>query len=247
MVHGAKELIRKGVVSKVSIDTEIAAYLLNPGARDLDLESVLRRYIGVEFAEVQSDLFSEGWNPEAPAYMQELWKVLTAELEKHNALQLYQDLEIPTMHALAQMESVGIGVDQVALKKLYDFFEKEEKGSIAVAYQSVGHEFNVASPKQLQTVLFEELKLPKTKRIKTGFSTDAESLEWLYETTKHPVLEALLRVREVGKLRTTVEGLLSAIASDQRIHSTFQQTTTATGRLSSTDPNLQNIPVRTEE
>jgi DNA polymerase-1 len=247
MVHGAKELIRKGVVSKVSIDTEIAAYLLNPGARDLDLESVLRRYIGVEFADVQSDLFSEGWNPEAPAYMQELWKVLTAELEKHNALQLYQDLEIPTMHALAQMESVGIGVDQVALKKLYDFFEKEEKGSIAVAYQSVGHEFNVASPKQLQTVLFEELKLPKTKRIKTGFSTDAESLEWLYETTKHPVLEALLRVREVGKLRTTVEGLLSAIASDQRIHSTFQQTTTATGRLSSTDPNLQNIPVRTEE
>jgi DNA polymerase-1 len=96
-------------------------------------------------------------------------------------------------------------------------------------------------------VLFEEFKLPKTKRIKTGFSTDAESLEWLYETTKHPVLEALLRVREVGKLRTTVEGLLSAIASDQRIHSTFQQTTTATGRLSSTDPNLQNIPVRTEE
>jgi DNA polymerase-1 len=201
----------------------------------------------VEFADVQSDLFSEGWNPEAPAYMQELWKVLTAELEKHNALQLYQDIEIPTMHALAQMESVGIGVDQVALKKLHDFFEKEEKGSIATAYQSVGHEFNVASPKQLQTVLFEELRLPKTKRIKTGFSTDAESLEWLYETTKHPVLEALLRVREVGKLRTTVEGLLSAIASDQRIHSTFQQTTTATGRLSSTDPNLQNIPVRTEE
>lgn len=247
MVHGAKELIRKGVLSQVAIDTEVAAYLLNPGARDLDLESVLRRYIGVELADVQSDLFSEGWNPEAPAYMQQLWKVLTAELEKHNALQLYQDLEIPTMHALAQMEAVGIGVDTTALKKLHEFFEKEERGSIATAYQSVGHEFNVASPKQLQTVLFEELKLPKTKKIKTGFSTDAESLEWLYETTNHPVLQALLRVREVGKLRTTIEGLLSAIDSDQRIHSTFQQTTTATGRLSSTDPNLQNIPVRTEE
>ncbi|MGA0113572.1 MAG: DNA polymerase, partial [Candidatus Nanopelagicaceae bacterium] len=247
MVHGAKELIRKGVLSQVAIDTEVAAYLLNPGARDLDLESVLRRYIGVELADVQSDLFSEGWNPEAPAYMQQLWKVLTAELEKHNALQLYQDLEIPTMHALAQMEVVGIGVDTTALKKLHEFFEKEERGSIATAYQSVGHEFNVASPKQLQTVLFEELKLPKTKKIKTGFSTDAESLEWLYETTNHPVLQALLRVREVGKLRTTIEGLLSAIDSDQRIHSTFQQTTTATGRLSSTDPNLQNIPVRTEE
>lgn len=247
MVHGAKELIRKGVLSQVAIDTEVAAYLLNPGARDLDLESVLRRYIGVELADVQSDLFSEGWNPEAPAYMQQLWKVLTAELEKHNALQLYQDLEIPTMHALAQMEAVGIGVDTTALKMLHEFFEKEERGSIDTAYQSVGHEFNVASPKQLQTVLFEELKLPKTKRIKTGFSTDAESLEWLYETTNHPVLQALLRVREVGKLRTTIEGLLSAIDSDQRIHSTFQQTTTATGRLSSTDPNLQNIPVRTEE
>jgi len=247
MVHGAKELIRKGVLSKVAIDTEIAAYLLNPGARDLDLESVLRRYLGVEFEDSQSDLFSEGWNPDPPAYMEQLWKVLTAELEKHNALQLYQDLEIPTMHALAQMEAVGIGVDSAALKQLHNFFESEEKGSIKIAYESVGHEFNVASPKQLQTVLFEELKLPKTKRIKTGFSTDAESLEWLYETTKHPVLEALLRVREVGKLRTTVEGLLSAIASDQRIHSTFQQTTTATGRLSSTEPNLQNIPVRTEE
>lgn len=247
MVHGAKELIRNGVLAKVAIDTEIAAYLLNPGARDLDLESVLRRYLGVEFEDLQNDLFSEGWKPEPPAYMSQLWQVLTGELEKHNALQLYQDLEIPTMHALAQMEAVGIGVDHVALKKLHDFFEKEEQSSIATAYKSVGHEFNVASPKQLQAVLFEELKLPKTKRIKTGFSTDAESLEWLYETTKHPVLEALLRVREVGKLRTTVEGLLSAIASDQRIHSTFQQTTTATGRLSSTDPNLQNIPVRTEE
>ncbi len=247
MVHGAKELIHQGVLSKVAVDTEIAAYLLNPGARDLDLESVLRRYIGVEFEDSQSDLFSAGWNPEPPAYMGQLWKVLAAELEKHNALQLYQDLEIPTMHALAKMEAVGIGVDSAALKKLHSFFESEEKGSITIAYESVGHEFNVASPKQLQTVLFEELKLPKTKRIKTGFSTDAESLEWLYETTKHPVLEALLRVREVGKLRTTVEGLLSAVASDNRIHSNFQQTTTATGRLSSTDPNLQNIPVRTEE
>ncbi|MBU3692118.1 MAG: DNA polymerase I [Candidatus Nanopelagicaceae bacterium] len=247
MVHGAKELIRKGVLSKVEIDTEIAAYLLNPGARDLDLESVMRRYIGIEFEDSQSDLFSEGWNPEPPAHMKQLWKVLSAELEKHNALQLYQDLEVPTMLALAKMEAVGIGVDRTALKKLHDFFEKEEKGSITTAYQSVGHEFNVASPKQLQTVLFEELKLPKTKRIKTGFSTDAESLEWLYETTQHPVLEALLRVREVGKLRTTVEGLLSAVAIDDRIHSNFQQTTTATGRLSSTEPNLQNIPVRTEE
>ena len=145
------------------------------------------------------------------------------------------------------MERLGIGVDRKKLEKLRNFFESEESSSIKSAYQAVGHEFNVASPKQLQTVLFEELKLPKTKRIKTGFSTDAESLEWLFSTTKHPVLEALLRIREVSKLRTTIEGLLSAIASDQRIHTTFQQTTTATGRLSSTEPNLQNIPIRTDE
>ena len=145
------------------------------------------------------------------------------------------------------MESVGIGIDESALKKLHSFFESEEKASINNAYKSVGHEFNVASPKQLQTVLFEELNLSKTKRIKTGFSTDAESLEWLFATTKHPVLESLLRVREVSKLRTTVEGLLSAIGNDGRIHTTFQQTTTATGRLSSTEPNLQNIPIRTDE
>ncbi|MEY2732847.1 MAG: hypothetical protein RLZZ523_718, partial [Actinomycetota bacterium] len=127
------------------------------------------------------------------------------------------------------------------------FFEAEENTHISKAYVAVGHEFNVASPKQLQTVLFEELALPKTKRIKTGFSTDAESLEWLFSTTKHPVLESLLRVREVSKLRTTVEGLLNSIGSDNRIHTTFQQTTTATGRLSSIEPNLQNIPIRTSE
>ena len=142
---------------------------------------------------------------------------------------------------------MGIGVDRKQLQDLKNFFEPEENTQIKKAYSAVGHEFNVASPKQLQTVLFEELALPKTKRIKTGFSTDAESLEWLFSTTKHPVLEALLRVREVSKLRTTIEGLMSSIADDNRIHTTFQQTTTATGRLSSTEPNLQNIPIRTDE
>ena len=104
----------------------------------------------------------------------------------------------------------------------------------------------MASPKQLQVVLFDELKLPKTKKIKTGYTTDAESLQWLFSETKHPVLEALLRIREASKLQSVVEGLLSEIASDGRIHTHFQQTVAATGRLSSTGPNLQNIPIRTE-
>lgn len=247
IVHGAKDLLRRKILSQVSVDTELAAYLLNPGARDIGVEDVLRKYIGVEIESGQGDLFSESWTPESAAHLIALWNALEQELQRHNALNLYQDIELPTLKALSEMEILGIGVERSALKKLHDFFESEEKGSIKSAYSAVGHEFNVASPKQLQTVLFEELKLPKTKRIKTGFSTDAESLEWLFETTKHPVLAALLRIREVSKLRTTIEGLLSAIKDDGRIHTTFQQTTTATGRLSSTEPNLQNIPIRTDE
>jgi DNA polymerase-1 len=116
-----------------------------------------------------------------------------------------------------------------------------------LAFKEAGHDFNVSSPKQLQAVLFDELKLPKTKKIKTGFTTDAESLEWLFEKTKHPILKHLLRIRETGKLLTTIEGLITATGADDRIHTNFQQTVAATGRLSSTDPNLQNIPIRTEE
>jgi len=130
---------------------------------------------------------------------------------------------------------------------LQGFFEGEVSRETKAAHDCVGHEFNVGSPKQLQVVLFEELGLPKTKKIKTGFTTDAESLDWLHEKTGHPLLAHLLRIRETKKLATTIEGLISAIASDGRIHTHFAQTVTATGRLSSIGPNLQNIPVRTEE
>ena len=247
LIHGAKYWIRNGVISTVAVDTELAAYLLNPGSRDIELIDILRKYCGVEVSSGEGDLFSEDWTPEAAGHLQNLWRVLAQELEKHNARKLYQELEIPAMEILSIMEKVGIGVDAQELTTLKTFFESEENTHISKAYAAVGHEFNVASPKQLQTVLFEELALPKTKRIKTGFSTDAESLEWLFSTTKHPVLESLLRVREVSKLRTTVEGLLTSIGTDKRIHTTFQQTTTATGRLSSIEPNLQNIPIRTSE
>jgi DNA polymerase-1 len=247
LIHGAKYWIRSGVISQIEVDTELAAYLLNPGARDIELADLLRRYCGVEISGGVGDLFSEDWAPEAAGYLRQLWKVLELELERQNARKLYQDLEIPTMEILSMMEKIGIGVDAKELSSLKRFFESEESDYIRKAYSAVGHEFNVASPKQLQTVLFEELALPKTKRIKTGYSTDAESLEWLFATTKHPVLESLLRVREVSKLRTTVEGLLASVGDDGRIHTTFQQTTTATGRLSSVEPNLQNIPIRTSE
>src|SRR6185436_19101933 len=114
-------------------------------------------------------------------------------------------------------------------------------------YAVIGREFNLGSPKQLQEILFVELKLPKTKRIKTGYTTDADALQGLFAQTGHPLLEHLLRHRDVAKLKSTVDGLLKSVSDDGRIHTTFHQTVAATGRLSSTDPNLQNIPIRTEE
>ena len=145
------------------------------------------------------------------------------------------------------MEKRRVAVNRKALEDLLQFFEEEVSRETAVAHKAAGHEFNVASPKQLQVVLFDELGLPKTKKIKTGYTTDADALTWLFEKTAHPVLAALLRIRETKKLATTIEGLLTEIAADQRIHTHFAQTVAATGRLSSVGPNLQNIPVRTEE
>jgi DNA polymerase-1 len=160
---------------------------------------------------------------------------------------LYVDLEQPTLILLSRMESTGIAVDKQELEKLATHFSKIASEQTDLAFKEAGHDFNVSSPKQLQAVLFDELKLPKTKKIKTGFTTDAESLEWLFAKTKHPILKHLLRIRETGKLLTTIEGLITATGADDRIHTNFQQTVAATGRLSSTDPNLQNIPIRTEE
>ena len=245
--HGAKQAISSKILSAVAVDTEVAAYLINAGSREIALNDLLQKYLGIELDNSPGDLFTSDWDPSITCYLQELWRALSKELEAMSCLDLYNQIEMPTMHVLAAMEATGIAIDSKEMKSLLDFFGKEEAEATSLAYKEVGHEFNAASPKQLQVVLFEELKLPKTKKIKTGFSTDAESLEWLFSTTKHPVLASLLRIREVGKLRTTVEGLLNSTKADSRIHTTFQQTTTATGRLSSTDPNLQNIPIRSDE
>ena len=245
--HGAKQAISSKILSAVAVDTEVAAYLINAGSREIALSDLLQKHLGIELDNSPGDLFTSDWDPSITCYLQELWRALSKELEAMSCLDLYNQIEMPTMHVLAAMEATGIAIDSKEMKSLLDFFGKEEAEATSLAYKEVGHEFNAASPKQLQVVLFEELKLPKTKKIKTGFSTDAESLEWLFSTTKHPVLASLLRIREVGKLRTTVEGLLNSTKADSRIHTTFQQTTTATGRLSSTEPNLQNIPIRSDE
>jgi len=148
---------------------------------------------------------------------------------------------------LAGMESIGITADTDYLSDLESHFAAEVKAAAQAAYAVVGREFNLGSPKQLQEILFTELNLPKTKRIKSGYTTDADALTGLYAQTGHAVLEHLLRHRDVAKLKSTVDGLLKSVSADGRIHTTFFQTVAATGRLSSADPNLQNIPIRTEE
>jgi len=234
IMHDAKSLARAYPVAGLIFDTEIAAYLVNPGVRNQDIASLLERW-------------GSGSTEVSAAALFTLRDSLQKELDSRSLTKLFVELELPIANLLARLENSGICVDEKELTKLKEFFEGEVARESKAAHEAAGHEFNVASPKQLQVVLFDELKLPKTKKIKTGFTTDAESLEWLFEKTKHPLLQSLLRIRETNKLKTTVEGLLNEIADDGRIHTHFQQTVAATGRLSSTGPNLQNIPVRTEE
>ena len=244
IAHDAKSLARTNGLAGVVFDTSLAAYLVNPGVRAQEFKDVQERWgdgSAINFSSPEQELLTSA------RALFTLQDSLTRELKERNLWELFINMELPVAALLAQMESVGIAVDRKELEKLASYFQGEVDRETKAAHEAVGHEFNVASPKQLQVVLFDELKLPKTKKIKTGFTTDAESLDWLHQKTGHPVLTSLLRIRETKKLGTTVEGLLAEIASDGRIHTHFQQTVAATGRLSSTGPNLQNIPVRTEE
>ncbi len=244
IAHDAKSLARINGLSGVIFDTELAAYLVNPGSRAQQLQDLLDKWGGglvIDQSSPEQQLLTSA------CALFALKDSLAIELETRGLSKLFQELELPIAQLLALMENRGIAVDQKALVKLLKFFEAEVDRETKNAHAAAGREFNVASPKQLQVVLFEELGLPKTKKIKTGFTTDADALTWLFEKTSHPVLAALLRIRETKKLATTIEGLLVEIASDKRIHTHFAQTVAATGRLSSVGPNLQNIPVRTEE
>ena len=243
-VHGAKYPIKKLNMAGLTADIELLAYLINPGSRNLDLIDLAERLLGV--SSTSDDLFS-AFDPKSASWIFTLQKELALEIKSKSMADLYRNLEQPTLVLLSKMEETGIAVDEDKLSQLSKYFSKIVTDETAGAYKEAGHEFNVGSPKQLQVVLFDELKLPKTKKIKTGFTTDAESLEWLATKTKHPLLKHLLRIREAGKLLTTIDGLIKATDQDGRIHTNFQQTVAATGRLSSTDPNLQNIPIRTDE
>ena len=244
IAHDAKSLARINGLTGVCFDTSLAAYLVNPGVRSQELKDIQERWgdgSAINGSSPEQELLTSA------RAMLSLRDSLTRELKERNLLDLFTTMELPVADLLGRMEAVGIAVNKKGLETLAAFFEGEVNRETKAAHDSVGHEFNVASPKQLQVVLFDELNLPKTKKIKTGYTTDAESLDWLHQKSGHPVLTSLLRIRETKKLGTTVEGLIAEIAKDGRIHTHFQQTITATGRLSSTGPNLQNIPVRTEE
>ena len=240
----------------LACDTALAAYLALPGQRTFDLADLALRYLGKELREGAEDgqltLDGSGERDAAAALVLraqatlELAAALEEDLDRRESVALLRELELPLVAVLAKMEHTGIGADSEHFAAMSSMLHGEAKAAEQAAYAVAGHEFNLGSPKQLQELLFTELGLPKTKRIKTGYTTDSEALTSLLAQTGHPVLEHLLRHRDVAKLMSIVDSLIPMAGEDGRIHTTFNQTVAATGRLSSTDPNLQNIPIRSE-
>ncbi|MGK5531414.1 DNA polymerase I [Streptomyces sp. URMC 129] len=262
ILHNAKAVLRVFAehgwqVAGIAMDTALAAYLVQPGRRSFALDALSVEFLGRELDRPADDsgqlAFGADDTAEAQSLMRQartvvdLGELFRVRLADVGASALLDDLELPTSALLARMERAGIAADRAWLERLEQQFAAAVQQAVSEAHASVGHEFNLGSPKQLQEVLFGELGLPKTKKTKTGYTTDADALAWLAAQTEHELPVIMLRHREQARLRTTVEGLIKTIASDGRIHTTFQQTVAATGRLSSTDPNLQNIPVRTDE
>ena len=241
----------------VTSDTALAAYLALPGQQSFDLGDLALRYLRRELRKEGEDtgqLSLDGSTEAGEAAdavlraraVADLATALDADVERRGGAVLLRTVEMPLVWVLGDMERVGIAVDTDHLAMLESRLSQQVKQAAQDAYDCIGREFNLGSPKQLQEILFGELGLPKTKKIKTGYTTDADALQWLATQTDHPVLECLLRHRDVTRLWTVVaKQLMPAVDDLGRIHTTYEQTIAATGRLSSTDPNLQNIPVRT--
>lgn len=244
----------------VTSDTALAAYLVRPGQRSFALDDLSLRYLkrelradnpeqqqlsllddndGVDEQAVQAVLLRAG-------AVMDLADALDEELARIDSSSLLGRMELPVQRVLAELESTGIAVDVAFLQELQSEFGDLIRDAAEAAYGVIGKQINLGSPKQLQVVLFDELEMPKTKKTKTGYTTDADALQGLFDKTGHPFLQHMLAHRDATRLKVTVDGLLNSVASDGRIHTTFNQTIAATGRLSSTEPNLQNIPIRTE-
>ena len=268
VVHGAKELEKElmdqGIEPQgIRFDTELAAYLLSPTDGSYDLEKLGITYYNQEFAKAKEYLVPGAFDslfslePEGQsagpmgaflshcALIDALYETLSQRLEELGLTKLYEEIELPLCPVLAEMERSGVLVDRKALAAFGEALAQGIEKDQALIYELAGEEFNINSTQQLGKILFDKLGLPPVKKTKTGYSTNAEVLEKL--RGKHPIIEAILDYRQLTKLKSTyADGLGKVIAPDGRIHTCFQNTVTATGRLSSTEPNLQNIPIRTQ-
>ncbi len=239
-----KSLFSYCIKNKISVrnivfDILLAGYLLNPNASDYSVSVLADSYKVSVLTESESQIIREC------AMLRELTEKLAAAIKENNEESLLSDIEIPLSEVLAAMEIDGFKVDFSGIYEYGKMLEVRINNLVTEIYGYCGEEFNLNSPKQLGIILFEKLQLPVKKKTKTGYSTNAEVLESLYD--EHPIIPAILEYRTIQKLKSTYcDGLMKVVASDGRIHSTFQQTETRTGRLSSTEPNLQNIPVRQE-
>ncbi|MGF7124298.1 DNA polymerase I [Rhodococcus sp. BE178] len=264
-LHEAKRAMhalwgRGWTLAGLTSDTALAAYLVRPGQRSFNLDDLSLRYLKRELrveesGQQQLSLLDDEEAADAEQAEGEILRAravvdlaaaLDTELADIEGTGLLADMELPLLAVLAQLEATGIAVDSGHLHDLQSTFAARVAEAADAAYEVIGKQINLGSPKQLQVVLFDELEMPKTKKTKTGYTTDADALQSLFEKTQHPFLEHLLAHRDATRLKVTVDGLLKTVADDGRIHTTFNQTVAATGRLSSTEPNLQNIPVRTD-
>jgi len=253
-IHDAKNTTRKllklGVdLEGVAYDTILMTYLLNPLRKGYGLDDIALEYLGIAVKREDSDALIREDTHDSSL---DAWLVanlaprLYAKLKLEKQLSALDEIELPTSHTLAEMENVGVQIDKPALETMSSTLAEEIKKIEADAFKIIGKEINLSSPKQLQTVLFDDLGMTGTKSVKTGFSTNAAALNELFEQTAHPFLAKLLEHRETTKLKQIVEIIVKAIADDGRIHTNYVQTGTSTGRLSSDSPNLQNIPIKSE-
>jgi DNA polymerase-1 len=239
-VHDAKKLGVWGA----NFDTYLAAYLLKPGARSYELEALAAEH-GMADVEIEHDdpLVREAARRAALIHV--LSPVLNEALEEMGLARLYYDVELPLADVLGSMEKIGMPVDVSTLEEVGREIEERIAELETKIYEEVGHPFNIGSPKQLGEVLFVEMGIPPVRKTKTGYSTDAKVLQQL--AMEHPIADRIIAYRELAKLKGTyIDGLTGLVTEDDRIHTTLNQTTTATGRISSDSPNLQNIPIRTE-
>lgn len=260
VTHDLKQLLKSFPIpmEQKVCDTSVGAYLLNPNKDSYGYDDIARDYLGLTIPsrkellgkmQLNSFVLKEEKVSMYLAYETCIpfmaWKNIEKNLEKMGMMKLYEEIELPTVYVLDHMEKEGIRVDSAALKEYGEMLGQRVRELEKMIYEEAGCEFNINSPKQLGEVLFEKLQLPGAKKTKTGYSTNADVLNKL--KNEYEIVANVLDYRQVAKLKSTyADGLSAFIREDGRIHGTFNQTITATGRISSTEPNLQNIPMRTE-